>query len=233
MFLFLRLTLAHLVSDFIFQTEEVFEIRKKGVYGNFLHSLIVFLTLLLFSFPYLKFIEVWIVIFIASLTHFFQDEWKTKITKKYPSWSFFAFIIDQFLHIFFLSPILIFDFSHFPLLPSENLPLSLYNNDSLIIFSIGYTISTFAGGYLWENFLLSYFKKTYSQQDILFLRKYGIFERFVITTSFLSFNFLCFLFVPLLFRIFSKRLKFDAEILFNLLFCCLIGIFLRRFLPIL
>lgn len=232
MFLFLRLILAHLVSDFVFQTEEIFEVRKKGIYGNLLHSLIVFLTLLFFSFPYLKFIEAWIVIFVASLLHFFQDEWKLKITKKYPSWSFFAFIIDQFLHIFFLSPILIFDFSHFPLLSSENLLLSLYNNDSLIIFSIGYIISMFAGGYLWENFLLSYFKKTYPQQNILFLRKYGIFERFVITTSFLSFNFLYFLLVPLLFRIFSKRLKFSKEILFNLLFCCLIGMFLRKFLPI-
>ena len=130
MFLFLRLILAHLVSDFIFQTGEVFAARRKGISGNLLHSLIIFLTLLLFSFPYLKFIEVWIVIFIASLTHFFQDEWKLKIIKKYPSWSFLSFIIDQFLHIFFLSPILIFDFSYFPLLSSENLLFSLVNGNS-------------------------------------------------------------------------------------------------------
>lgn len=229
MFLFLRLLAAHFVGDFFFQSDEVYSARKRGFRGATIHYTIVFFTFLLFALPYLKFIECWIVILFAVLTHIVQDEIKIRLFTS-SKLNFFSFVIDQILHITFLSPILLFKFAYLPLLPADSVIVRIYNNNSLIIFVIGYILSVFTGAYLWEAFRKSYFKKP----DLFnpYFIKYGMFERFIVTTSFLSRYSLVFLIIPLLFRFFSKRLSFSSDLVFNLIYASLIGIFLNQRLPL-
>ena len=160
MFLFLRLLLAHFIGDFFLQTKEVYKARRLGLWGASIHYLVVFLSLLAFSLPYLKYIGCWVAIIFATATHIVQDELKLK-TKSGRS-SFIAFIIDQLLHIVFLSPILLFSFAYTP--PgAHNTIAVLYNNTPLQLVLLGYIVSIFTGAYLWIAFTASYGKK---YQDI-------------------------------------------------------------------
>lgn len=192
MFLFLRLILAHFIGDFLFQPDKVYNAKKNQFLGVIFHSAVTFFALLIFTFPYLRYPGCWLVIIIATLTHIVQDEIKIR---HIPSrkWHFPAFIIDQILHVCFLSPIFLFKFAHVTPL-AESQFIKIYNNDALVIFGIGYIASTFMGAYLWENFVFSFLGQPYSvNQSFL---KYGMSERFVITSSFLNYRYLGFLSVP-------------------------------------
>jgi len=228
MFLFLRLVLAHFIGDFLFQSDEVYEVKKKGFAGALVHYFIIFFTFLLFSFPYLKYANCWLVILFASLTHVLQDEIKLRYITN-PKLNLFAFIADQIFHIIFLTPIFIFDFSN--IVPeSKNLLTHLYNNRSLIIFGIGCIGSIFMGAYIWESLKISYFKKPGAFEHLLV--KYGMFERFVITTAFLNRHFLIFLAVPVVMHLCFKKLPLGSSFIFNIIFAGIIGFLLRRYLPI-
>ena len=226
MFLFLRLILGHFVGDFILQSDEVYAAKKKGFGGASIHYFIIFITLLAFSSPYLDFLGCWAVVTAATLIHLVQDEIKIRV--RVPSkLNFVFFIFDQILHIIFLSPILLFKFAYIP--PSaDSIGALIYSNDFLVILLIGYIVSVFGGAYLWEAFKISYSRKPFSFDN--YLLKYGMFERFIITTSFLHLYFLTFLFIPLLFRFLSKRLSFSGEAIANFFYASLIGLFVRQFL---
>lgn len=234
MFLFLRLVLAHLTADFVLQPDEIYKAKKKSFAGAIVHYSIIFALLLAFCFPYLKFAGCWVVIAFAVISHGIQDEIKLRI--RIPrKLNFVVFILDQIIHIACLSPVFFFKFAN-TAASSNNIFASAYNNNSLINFASGYILSMFTGIYLWELFKDAYLKSSVLFEDVslfnVYVIKYGMFERFIVTTSFLHAYFLVFLFVPLFFRIFSKRLSLSLDLVFNLLYASLIGLLLRRYLPI-
>ncbi|MFH1772135.1 MAG: DUF3307 domain-containing protein [Candidatus Omnitrophota bacterium] len=228
MFIFLRLVLAHFVADFILQPDEVYIRKKSGIHGARIHYFIIFATLTFFSMPYLKYPAIWLVIMIASFTHIVQDEIKLRyITSK--KLNCFVFILDQIIHIVFLAPIFIFPFAE-DSLHATNIFIVIYNNDSLIIFCIGYIVAIFMGAYLWEALKISYFKNQVLSNPAFI--KYGMFERFVITTAFVNNIYIFFLVFPILFRLISKELRFSSDMVFNLFYASAIGLILRNFSPV-
>ncbi|MCP4652997.1 MAG: DUF3307 domain-containing protein [Candidatus Omnitrophica bacterium] len=227
MFLFLRLLLAHFIGDTILQPDEVYRIKKSGFSGTVIHVCIIFATLFLFSFPFIKHPGMWFVLVFAGLTHLIQDEMKIRkfLNQKL---NFVIFVLDQCLHVACLLPVFLFKFAdEAPLL--EGMIAQIYANDSLIIFSTGMIVSVFLGAYLWEAFKISYFKN-----PVLFKSyriKYGMFERLIFSVSVL-FSAWIFLPVPFVFRVINKRLGYSGSLIFNIIYASLIGLFLRQILPI-
>jgi hypothetical protein len=234
MFLFLRLILAHLLGDFVIQPDELYRAKKKNFWGASIHYFVILLLLVIFSYPYLGYLGCWIVIIFATLMHIILDEIKLRVNFT-PRLNFIIFILDQILHLVFLSPILYFAFAYTPP-PSFAFIFEIYNNNSLIIFIIGYILSIFTGAHLWEVFTISYFRKVLSPRDPslvkIYVIKYGMFERFIITTSFLGGFLPILLLIPLAFRTLSKNLFFSKEAIFNLFYASMIGFILRQNLPL-
>lgn len=234
MFLLLRLILAHLVADFVLQPDEIYTAKKKSLRGASIHYLIIFLAFLFFCYPYLKFSGCWLVITFAVFTHVVQDEIKLRKSSSAKT-NFFAFIFDQTIHIACLCPVLFFKFAYSPV-PYGTTFAVIYNNNSLVMLIIIYILSVLEGAYLWESFKFSYFKEPrFRQNPVLFntyVIKYGMFERFVITTSFLHPYFTAFLIIPFVFRMLSKRLGFSSDLVFNLLYASVLGLFLKRYLTL-
>lgn len=234
MFLFIRLVLAHLIADFVLQPDEIYLAKKRGLRGAFIHYLIIFITFLFLCWPYFKFAGCWLIVAFAVVSHGIQDQIKLKFSVS-PKLSFITFVLDQAIHIACLCPAFFFKFSY-SAIPLTNQILDVYNNTSLAVFTGGYIVSVFAGIYFWGTFKSSYFKNPVFFENTplfnVYVIKYGMFERFIITTAFLNMYFLAFLLVPLFFRISTKRLSFSLDSVFNFLYASLIGLFLRRYLPI-
>lgn len=92
--------LAHLLADFIFQTDKTVEDRLALRFsGFFKHGITVFLTMLALLLPY-GFISSFLYSLAVSLIHIFLDIMKSSIERRRSAVaSFYLFLIDQFLHI--------------------------------------------------------------------------------------------------------------------------------------
>ena len=167
MFLFYRLLLAHVIADFPLQTSQIFKIKMNTQWGVILHTLIVLIFSILFTFPYLENPKVIAILLIIFLSHTIIDKIKLEHSKKIINHSPKIFFIDQILHISIIA-ILTFNFTEKVLLtsPFNNVFLSdlihLYNNDILIISLIGYILSIF-----FIPILLIYIK----EEDVLYKTK--------------------------------------------------------------
>ena len=108
--IFLHLIIAHLLGDFVFQSNDLILKKYKSWIGTFQHVCIIGIFTILSLFPYWHHKETWIVIATIFGVHFFQDYLKIaydiRYNKKKSTLPFFA---DQILHtalIFLLSPYL-------------------------------------------------------------------------------------------------------------------------------
>jgi hypothetical protein len=90
--LLVRLILAHLLSDFVFQTRAMVQNKKWNSLGLLAHIAVTILTAFILSG------NIWIVL-IIGITHYLIDISKTLLTEKYPEKSFVLFIIDQIAHV--------------------------------------------------------------------------------------------------------------------------------------
>src|SRR6478736_4271958 len=93
--LLLKLLMAHLCSDFVFQTRKMVEDKRWNSRGLLLHIVITMSAVFLFtwSLPLTLFIGV---------THYLIDLSKVKLSLLYPHKSFLLFGIDQLAHIIIL-----------------------------------------------------------------------------------------------------------------------------------
>lgn len=167
MFLLYRLLLAHIIADFPLQTKQIFRVKMNTQWGVILHTLIVLIFSILFTFPYLEKPKVIAILLIIFLSHTIIDKIKLEHSKRINNQSPKIFIIDQVLHISIIA-ILTFNFTEEVLLipPFDNVFLTylihLYNNDILIISLIGYILSIF-----FIPILLIYIK----EEDVLYKTK--------------------------------------------------------------
>jgi len=167
MFLFYRLLLAHIIADFPLQTKQIFKVKMNTEWGVILHTIIVLIFSIFFTFPYLENPKVMAMLLIIFLSHTVIDKIKLKHSKKTNTHNLKIFLTDQVLHLSIIT-ILTFKFTERVLLtsPFDNVFLSylidLYNNDILIISIIGYILSIF-----FIPILLIYIK----EEDILFKTK--------------------------------------------------------------
>lgn len=167
MFLLYRLLLAHIIADFPLQTKQIFRVKMNTKWGVILHTAIVLIFSILFTFPYLENPKVIAILLIIFLSHTIIDKIKLERSKKTNTDNLKVFLIDQVLHISIIA-ILTFNFTEKVLLtsPFNNVFLSdlihLYNNDILIISLIGYILSIF-----FIPILLIYIK----EEDVLYKTK--------------------------------------------------------------
>ncbi len=231
MFILLKLSLAHLISDFLLQFEELFLLKLKSIRGHFLHALCHVLVSLVILLPYLNDPFIWVFVFAISSIHFFQDIVKYRLMK-YKKYFFLLFVGDQILHFMFLSTILFFPVSHkilgFPAFPMFNL---LYTENEWTLYSIAFLITTVTGNFLFNALSTSCFDKTREDRFITTPEiVHGILERTVITGLFLLSNNLVILLIsPLvgIFRLFSARIRDKTDFLISFIYGALIGLLFR------
>lgn len=138
MFLLFRLLLAHIIADFPLQTKQIFKVKMNTQWGVTLHTLIVLIFSILFTFPYLEKPKVIAILLIIFLSPTIIDKIKLEHSKRINNQSPKIFIVDQVLHISIIA-ILTFNFTEKVLLipPFDNVFLTylihLYNNDILYI----------------------------------------------------------------------------------------------------
>ena len=148
MSLFYRLLLAHVIADFPLQTKQIFNIKMNTEWGVLLHTFIVLIFSILFTFPYLENLKIIVVLLIIFLSHTIIDKIKQKHSKKEDTPNLKIFLLDQVLHLSIIA-VLTFNFTEKILLISPfnnvfiNYLIHLYNSDIFIINLIGYIITVF------------------------------------------------------------------------------------------
>jgi len=111
--IFWRLLLAHLLTDFTFQTDFLARWKIKSAVGVLVHSLVFFVCAAALCLPEINdawpikepyiVLRGWLVIAILSLLHFLEDGWRAHtINKENSSDSFAFFLWDQLTHYFML-----------------------------------------------------------------------------------------------------------------------------------
>jgi hypothetical protein len=141
--IFLDLIIAHLLGDFVFQSNDLIQKKYKTWVGTFQHVCIITLFTVLALMPYWEHRETWVVVGTIFGVHFVQDWLKIAYDINFnQKKSTLPFFVDQILHvtlIYFLSPML------------EGLaPLALpawlmlpYANEILAVYAMGVILFSF------------------------------------------------------------------------------------------
>lgn len=105
---FLHLIIAHLLGDFVFQSNDLILKKYKSWTGTFQHVCIIASFSVLMLLPILQHKETWLVIGVIFAVHFIQDCIKIAYDVRYNAKkSTIPFFLDQIFHvglIAFLSP---------------------------------------------------------------------------------------------------------------------------------
>jgi hypothetical protein len=214
MFIFIRLLLGHFIADFPLQFNKVYELKHRGLKGGIPHALIVVVSLLLVSWPYLNLLKLWAFIFFIGITHLFQDS--IKVGYKELKYSFWFYLLDQLSHIVLIAAVFLTTLKDLP--PPKYTPgfmTSVYNNNPLLIYLIAVIIATYNGYYM-----IRAFKNTFlgSVEKYSPLGKwYGMLERLVMVSLFFlgGFFFLlvpvALLIRPLIFYLGKNRFNLDKQ----------------------
>lgn len=117
MVIFWRLVLAHLLSDFTFQTDFINRWKRRSVWGMLVHCLIHLLVAFALTHRYINLVWVraggmelkgWMCVLILGIVHFIEDEVRVLMMRRLrTSDGTWSFLFDQLVHIvviFTLSP---------------------------------------------------------------------------------------------------------------------------------
>jgi len=107
MIIFWRLILAHLLTDYTFQTNRIAEWKRKSVTGVAVHSFIFLVLALALTWQYLG--ETWwkfsglASVILLSVIHFIEDQYRVwTIKRKDSPDNIMFFLWDQFIHVVFI-----------------------------------------------------------------------------------------------------------------------------------
>lgn len=187
MFLFYRLLLAHLLSDFPLQFTQLFRLKVSSRWGTAFHGGIFTLLALILTYPYLPHNSMWVFILLLGISHILIDETRLSSGRRFKVDNLWLFLLDQGLHIGLIGLLAATSLGRLVLnWPLYNFPSFLtqaYNDpqSKAIIYLIAYLIATFGG-----TFLIYYLKKTFFMRqlgEVIISRPekyFGILERFLI-----------------------------------------------------
>lgn len=98
--IFIYLLVAHLLADFLFQPDSLLAWKHKSWKGIFVHSLILFVTSLVFFWPFMAKAHVLGVgiLFLNAFLHFVMDQQKIRMEKKEKKYVR-LFLLDQLFHL--------------------------------------------------------------------------------------------------------------------------------------
>ena len=134
MFLFLKFLLAHILGDFIFQSEKwVKDKEEKKIKSLKLYFHICIHALLLFSLLQFNLQEYWLGFLIIIFSHFIFDVTKLYLQKKKTKRNWF--FMDQFLHVLVL-------FFTTLIYTGTNFTIENVFNDQILILSIALLLVT-------------------------------------------------------------------------------------------
>lgn len=92
--------IAHLLGDFVFQSNSLIKEKYKSWHGTLKHGIIIGLFTMIALFPYLGSAKAWIVIATIAVAHFSQDVLKVAYDKRYnKKKSATPFFVDQASHL--------------------------------------------------------------------------------------------------------------------------------------
>lgn len=183
----LQLVLAHVITDFVLQSEKLIkQKRKKKEKAPFLYihagisGLLTYLIVQDWS--------MWGVPIIIAVTHFFIDLWK--LQKKNDSLTYF--LLDQFFHLIVLLGVWLYLTNSF----SEIIPFiaSVFASEEILLILIAYLVAIFPVGFMigkatqrWQEDIAGDEGKFPSLKKAG--RYIGIFERVLVLTFILTGNF--------------------------------------------
>lgn len=184
MFLFFKLYIAHILSDFVLQFEELYRLKTRNILGHCLHFFVHIAISLILVLPYLSDVFIWKFIGAVGLIHLLQDLMKHKLQKKFPKASFFLFTADQIIHALVIASILYFPISSqklgFPALPLLNY---WYFDETWTYFAVAFLLSTFGCAYFLNALRKSFIPSSRTDYYITsFEMFHGILERGTIAT---------------------------------------------------
>lgn len=171
MSIFLRLLLAHLIGDFLLQTDKVFKIKVKYKWGVLLHGGIVTIVSALFIIPYLHHLQVISFLILLSIVHILQDKAKIIFNEQIERNNLWTFLLDQVSHvlvIFFVS-LGTTNLSRMKY-PGPAVLQEIYLNDHYVVFAIWFIVLTYGISIIQE-----YIKKIIikdRKENIIFPRSY-------------------------------------------------------------
>jgi hypothetical protein len=151
----LALYLAHLLTDFIFQTAHLLQQKKNGrAIGYFKHGAIHYMCALLAAALFLpganRSLRFQFVIIGLTLIHLFIDFCKIQLTKSRPAAdSALAFIVDQFAHVITVVwAACLIEQAPLPAVARGTLQLIRGRSDRILLLLVVYVLVIFACGYL-------------------------------------------------------------------------------------
>lgn len=108
-FIFTYFLAAHLLADFLFQPDSLLAWKHKSWKGIFVHALILFVTSLVFFWPFMAKINLFGVglLFLNALLHFAMDKQKIRMEKKEKKFVR-LFLLDQLFHLVVLGVLTVF-----------------------------------------------------------------------------------------------------------------------------
>jgi Protein of unknown function (DUF3307) len=239
MYEFYRLLFAHFLADFPLQLNAVYRLKVKGRTGIFLHVSIFFIIALTVMAPLLLTsswrhrLQLIILIFFVTATHFFIDYFKLSISQKGYD-NILYFFADQLVHVCSIALVIPFSYGK-PIVDHEVWWQSLYNNDALFIYLIGFVLSTF-GGFIVAAYLgRLFFKELFITHQISEFKKYlGMLVGLAVTGSIVFIDksiylIPCAALITAIIIIYNKaERKFSAyNVLFTIVYAAVIGAVLK------
>lgn len=140
----MQLLIAHLLGDFVFQSNSLLKKKYETWVGTFQHVLIITVFTILMLFPYWNTSWAWVVVGVIFVMHFVQDLLKVEFDKRFndKKRSVTPFFVDQVLHI----SLICLMGRGFQALPTMNLPEwleNLYFSDPVNVLLVSILLLTY------------------------------------------------------------------------------------------
>jgi len=177
-----NLLFAHLLGDFVFQSNDLIQRKYKSWIGNFEHVCIIIFFTILVLFPYWGSFKMWVVAVTIFAIHFVQDWIKIKYDLKYnlKKKSTIPFFVDQTLHtslILILAPT-IQDLAPFQL--SGDI-LNLYYSPFLIAYLMGLILVSYT-----YDITLFQFRRQKTKKRLIYKPNFKVMRRNITIFSLIS-----------------------------------------------
>lgn len=166
---FLELVLAHLLGDFVFQSNDLILKKYKSWTGTFQHVLIIAFFTVLLLFPFWHHVETWLVAGIIFGVHFVQDVLKVEFDVRFnqKKKSTFPYFADQILHLLLITYLSPFFDGLEPLALPEWLT-QIYFSKELVVYLMGLVLFSFT-----YDITLFQFERQKSKKAIEFKADYA------------------------------------------------------------
>ncbi|MDD5131055.1 MAG: DUF3307 domain-containing protein [bacterium] len=230
MFVFWRLLLAHFIADFPLQTNEIYFLKTKYSWGSLLHSGIFAATSALLLWPLWGRPDFWLFLLFLFVSHGLQDLLKIIYNRKNSRDTIWLFLLDQVLHIAFISTVFLLPVSLMKYTVSQEAWFYWYSQDKPIIY-LTFLVGIGFGGSILIPYVEKLVKKLPQVEIPPKFKYYGILERILVMTL-VSAPGYWYVFTPIVFlvRYFSRETYSTVSVVVSVLAAVAGGIILRGLL---